>query len=108
MLSINIVYQKILGVVTFKFHGVWGNFLKNQMNARGWTKDTVINTVDKPYTTRISVNKATGNPATVYYTKQGSYVIVDDVSKVIDQVSDNINPVTWAPDASIMNPYIPK
>ena len=26
MLSLNIVYLKKLGVVTFKFYGVWGNF----------------------------------------------------------------------------------
>ena len=56
----------------------------------------------------MSVNKATGNSATVYYTKQGSYVIVDDVTKAIVQVSDNINPSTWAPDMSIIDPYIPK
>lgn len=61
-----------------------------------------------PYTTRASINKATGNAATVFYTQKGSYVIVDDVTKVIVQVSDNINPSTWVPDMSIINPYIPK
>ena len=82
--------------------------VNNQMVKRGWTEDVVRNTVDKPYTTRTSVNKATGNPATVYYTKKGSYVIVDNVTKTIVQISDNINPSTWAPDTSIVNPYIPK
>jgi len=82
--------------------------LNNQMEERGWTQDAVMNTVDNPYTTRVSINKATGKSATVYYTKQGSYVVVDDTSKVIIQVSDNINPSTWAPDTSIVNPYIPK
>jgi len=94
--------------VTFGSNTKSSTKLNNQMNERGWTQDTVIDTVDNPYTTRVSVNKATGNPATAYYTKQGSYVIVDDIKKVIVQVSDNINPSTWAPDASIVNPYIPE
>ena len=55
-----------------------------------------------------SINKATGNAATVFYTQQGSYVIVDDVTKAIVQISDNINPSTWAPDLSIVDPYIPE
>ena len=81
--------------------------LMNQMNSRGWTEDLIRNTVDNPYTIRSSVNKATGNSATVFYTQQGSYVIVDDVTKAIVQISDNINPSTWAPDLSIVDPYIP-
>jgi len=82
--------------------------LTNQMANRGWTETLVRDTVDSSYTTRASVNKATGNSATVYYTERGSYVIVDDVTKEIVQVSDNINPSTWAPDTSIVNPYIPE
>lgn len=81
--------------------------LMNQMNSRGWTEDLIRSTVDNPYTIRTSINKATGNSATVFYTKQGSYVIVDDVTKVIVQISDNINPSTWVPDSSIVDPYIP-
>ncbi len=81
--------------------------LLNQMNKRGWTEDLIKNTVDNPHTIRTSVNKATGNSATVFYTQQGSYVIVDDITKKIVQISDNINPSTWAPDSSIIDPYIP-
>lgn len=55
--------------------------LNNQMNKRGWTEQEVRNTIDSPYTTRTSTNKATGNPATVYYTEEGAYVIVDDITK---------------------------
>lgn len=82
--------------------------LANQMTNRGWTEELVKQTVDEPYTIRASINKATGNPATVFYTQQGSYVIVDDVTKVIVQISDNVNPATWLPDPSIVDPYIPK
>jgi hypothetical protein len=54
--------------------------LANQMNARGWTPKSVGEVVDSPYTTRISTNKGTGNSATVYYTEQGAYVVVDDIN----------------------------
>ena len=82
--------------------------LANQISKRGWTKDLVIDTIDNPYTIRTSVNRATGNSATVYYTKRGSYVIVDDITKAVVQVGDNINPTTWIPDSNIVDPYIPK
>ena len=78
------------------------------MVSRGWTESLIKKTVDNPYTIRSSINKATGNPATVFYTKQGSYVIVDDITKQIVQISDNINPFTWIPDTSILNPYRPE
>uniref|UniRef100_UPI00272D5A71 colicin E5-related ribonuclease n=1 Tax=uncultured Bacteroides sp. TaxID=162156 RepID=UPI00272D5A71 len=81
--------------------------LSRQMSSRGWTKGLIKDTVDNPFTTRVSVNKATGNAATVFYTKQGSYVIVDDVTNKIVQISDNINPADWIPDSGIENPYKP-
>jgi RHS repeat-associated protein len=81
--------------------------LSNQMTQRGWTERTVRNTVSNPYTTRMSTNKATGNPATVYYNKSGGYVIIDDITKTVVQISDNISPSTWIPDSSIINPYKP-
>jgi len=65
-------------------------------------------TVDIPFTIRKSINKATGNTATVFYTEQGSYVIIDDVTKAIVQVSNNNDPLSWKPDESIIDPYIPK
>lgn len=82
--------------------------LNNQMQKRGWTLQSVKNTVDHPYTLRTSINKATGNSATVYYNKSGSYIIVDDITCAIVQVSDNIAPKTWVPDSSIVNPYQPQ
>ena len=77
------------------------------MTQRGWTESTVKDMVNNPYTTRVSTNKATGNPSTVYYNQEGGYVIIDDVTKAVVQVSDNINPSTWIPDPSIINPYKP-
>ncbi len=77
------------------------------MKQRGWTEESVRETVSNPYTTRVSTNKATGNSATAYYNQRGGYIIVDDVTNDIVQVSDNINPVDWIPDPSIVNPYQP-
>lgn len=37
----------------------------------GENNELIINTVDNPYTIRASVNKATGNSGTVFYTQQG-------------------------------------
>lgn len=81
--------------------------LSRQMSSRGWTEDLIRDTVDSPFTTRDSINKATGNSATVFYTKQGSYVIVDNVTNEIVQISDNIDPSNWIPDNGIKNPYKP-
>lgn len=80
--------------------------LRKQMEKRGWTEDSVKETVDNPYTTRNSVNKATDNSATVYYTEEGAYVIVDDVTHEVVQISDK-NDSNWLPDSTIDNPYIP-
>jgi hypothetical protein len=67
----------------------------------------VRNTIDNPHTTRRSTNQATGNPATVYYNKSGGHVIIDNITKEVIQVSDNINPSTWIPDPNIINPFTP-
>lgn len=78
-----------------------------QMAQRGWTKELVQSTVDNPYTTRFSRNKATKNTATIYYNKDGSYVILDDLTNEVVQVSNRNNPA-WAPDSDIIDPYIPE
>jgi RHS repeat-associated protein len=79
----------------------------NQIAKRGWTNQSIVNTVRKPFTTRMATNKATGNPATAYFNKDGSHVIVDDVSGDLVQISDRTNIANWIPDPSIINPYIP-
>ena len=81
--------------------------LSNQMSQRRWTESTVRNTVSNPFTTRASTNLATGNSATVYYNQRGGYVIVDNVTNVVVQVSDNLYPSSWIPDPNIINPFIP-
>lgn len=81
--------------------------LANEMAKRGWTKKDVQGTVDNPHTTRDSTNKANGNDATAYYNEDGSYVVVDDETNEVIQVSDKNDP-NWIPDSSIENPYFPE
>lgn len=81
--------------------------LTNQIRQRGWTEDTVRNPVNNPYTTRASTNMATDNSATVFYNQAGAYVIVDDITKAVVQVGDNIDPSAWIPDSNIFNPNRP-
>jgi len=81
--------------------------LFRQMSARGWTESSVRDVISNPHTTRVSTNLSTGNSATVYYNRAGGHVIVDDITREIVHVSDNINPSTWLPDVNIVNPYRP-
>lgn len=81
--------------------------VNNQMKKRGWSEESVKDVVDHPHSTRKSVNKATGNGATVFYDKDGSYVIIDDKTKEIVQISDKFDK-NWVPDAGIVDPYKPK
>ena len=57
--------------------------LQRQMDMRGWTNSSVQETYKVPFTTRDTINRATGNQATVFYNKDGSYVIVDNITKEI-------------------------
>jgi len=81
--------------------------LENEMGKRGWTEEDVKDTVDEPHTTRDSENKANGDSATAYYNEDGTYVVVDDVTNEVIQVSNKNDP-NWAPDSAIQNPYSPK
>lgn len=83
------------------------NKLKNQIKARGWSIESITETVNNPFQTRESINKSTGNLATVFYNEDGSYVIIDNITDEIVQISDRFDP-NWKPDSSIINPYINK
>lgn len=77
------------------------------MNQRGWSEQSVKNTVNNPYTIRTSTNLSTGNASTVYYTKDGAYVIIDNITKEVVQISDALNPASWIPDVNIVDPFLP-
>ncbi|NJL12483.1 MAG: hypothetical protein HC913_05475 [Microscillaceae bacterium] len=78
-----------------------------QMGRRGWTKELIHETVNNPFTTRVASNKATGNAATAYFQKNGSYIVKDNITNEVIQISNRLDS-KWVPDATIINPYIPK
>ncbi len=67
---------------------------KGQVAARGWTTEKIANTINNPLKISSSVNKATGNSATLYYIDEIHYVAQDDVTKKIIQVAD-LNDPNW-------------
>ena len=79
----------------------------NQLSRRGWSTASVDETVNHLFTTRRAVNKANGNPATAYFNQDGAYIIRDDVTGVLVQLSDRTNSRNWIPDDAIIDPYIP-
>jgi hypothetical protein len=80
----------------------------NQLESRGWSKESIDEVVNNPFTTRESVNKATGNSATAYYRQDGHYVVRDDITGDLVQMSKTDIPAKdWLPDPAIKNPYIP-
>jgi hypothetical protein len=73
----------------------FGAKILKQLSKRGWTSETVLATIQKP--ARTAPTKDTRyNPdgtqkndlATVYYRSDGHYVICNDLSQDIVQVSD--------------------
>ena len=76
-----------------------------QMDKRGWTSERISETIRNPHTTREAVNKANGNPATAYYNAEGSYVVRDNITREILQMSDRLN-LSWIPDSSIIDPFL--
>lgn len=80
--------------------------IARQMGPRGWTGDNLDGVLSNPHTTRPAINKATGNPATAYFDVDGAYVVRDNITGEIIQVSNRNDP-NWIPDSSIIDPYIP-
>ena len=99
--------RKIGNNVVFGSETKSSSKLANQMAQRGWTQEMVMGVVVSPYVTCQSINNATGNPATAYYDEDGNYVVIDDYTKEVVQVS-NRNDSNWIPDKNIVNPYTPK
>ena len=80
--------------------------LQSQMLSRGWTEQTVQQTVRYSRITREATNLANNNPATAFFNRDGSYVVIDNITRVVIQVSNRFDP-NWIPDPSIINPFIP-
>jgi hypothetical protein len=76
--------------------------IDNQMSGRGWTQQTVADTISNPYKIGEALNRATGNPAIAYFTEDGGYVVVDSITREVVQIS-NRNIPDWIVDTSIKN-----
>lgn len=76
--------------------------ISKQMVKRGWTKQLIQETIKKNIA-REAINKATGNAATAIFTgpgATGAYVVIDNVTKEIIQISDRFDP-NWIIDQTI-------
>ena len=69
------------------------------MSRRGWSKSLIKDTILKNVG-RKAVNKATGNAATAYFTSTGAYVVIDNITKEIIQISNRFDP-NWVVDVTI-------
>jgi RHS repeat-associated protein len=72
--------------------------ITKQMGSRGWTEDSISETVSNPADTHSVWDYTTGDklPATAYVQQGGGYVVVNDSTNEIVQVSDLNNP-NWKP-----------
>jgi len=72
--------------------------ITKQMGTRGWTQDSISETVKNPAATHSVWDYTTGDklPATAYVQRGGGYVVVNDSTHEIVQVSDLSNP-NWKP-----------
>jgi hypothetical protein len=77
--------------VTTKFH------LKKQDR---FPKESINDVINNPSKTGTSVNRATGNPATAFFDENGAYVVKDDVTDSLVQISDKTDP-NWKVDPEI-------
>lgn len=84
-----------------------GDKIDRQSGRRGWDEESIKEVVDEPHATSAATNKANGNDATAYFDEDGSYVVVDDVTGAVIQISDRNDPEGWVPDSTIENPYRP-
>ena len=73
--------------------------ISSQMAKRGWTNQLVKETILKNVG-RKAFNRATGNAATAYFTSSGAYVVIDNITKEIVQISNRFDS-NWVIDATI-------
>ena len=77
-----------------------------QMARRGWSEELIHSVVNSPFAVRTAVNRATGHAATAFFTKEGFYVVKDNITNEVIQISNRLDP-GWIPDAAIVNPFKP-
>ena len=89
-----------------RIHYTISQKIARQIERRNWSRAEIDATIQNPFTTRTAINKATSGAATAYYTQAGDYIVVDNLTGEIIQISEKGNSA-WIPDSSINNPYRP-
>ncbi|GGI98345.1 colicin E5-related ribonuclease [Paenibacillus hunanensis] len=80
--------------------------IKKQMQKRNWTEEDIEDTVKNPHATSEATNKANGKEATAYFNEDGTYVVKENETDEIIQISNRKDP-DWVPDPTIKTPYYP-
>jgi hypothetical protein len=82
----------------------FGAKIEGQLAGRGWTKDLVQSAIDKPARTvpwrdtrHLPSGGRMNDPATAYYSQRGGYVVRNDRTGDIIQVSNRTDPGWKAP-----------
>ncbi len=66
--------------------------IQDQLGPRGWTDQMIDDTISHPLFTLPATNKATGGPATAYFSPYGGYVVADNTTGAVIQGSDTNDP----------------
>ena len=77
-----------------------GSKIAGQMAGRGWTEEAIEAVMNNPSQVGTAINRATGNAATAFFDEGGAYVVKDNVTNEIIQIS-NKNDLNWIMDSSI-------
>ena len=97
--------ETTLNDIQSKLSGL-GTKNERYIKKRGWSIDSIKDVIQHPHTIRKAFNKSTGSEATVYYNKQGDYVVIDNNTKELIQTS-KYGDKNWIPDSTIQDPYKP-
>jgi hypothetical protein len=77
--------------------------IAGQLEKRGWNTGTIDDVIAHPVHESPAINKATGGDATAFFRADKSYVVRDNTTGKIIQVSNRNDP-NWAIDSTITNP----
>jgi RHS repeat-associated protein len=70
--------------------------IASQMERRGWTEEQMLDTILNPVKTHSVWDLSTKQPATAFVRSDGGYIVVNDISGEIVQISNYSKP-TWQP-----------
>lgn len=83
---------------------------------RGWSDESIDLVINRPYTIRSAIDGPNnGRPSTAYFRRDGHYIVLNNESRHIVQLSDTTRPIgrldqrqQWATESNfITDPYIP-